>query len=116
MSKFHYKDIQLKNITPLGFFGDVFRFEVINNANIDQVYFKTEIFTNNSEEAVKFIMKELYDKNLYLVKVQPGVVVITEEPAVSFLVVSEIVNPEIQDVYILFVENNPLVNYSDTPF
>lgn len=116
MGKILYKDIQLKDIKPLGVFGDVFRFEARDNEKTDQIYFTTEIFTNNTEEAIQDIVKELYDKDLYLVKVQLGIVVIIEQNIEQYIKNPEIVNPETQEIYVLFVEKNPSIAYSDTPF
>jgi hypothetical protein len=99
-------EIPFTEIKALGVFGDVFRFEIRDEANRDHIHFKKEHFTSNKEEAVLELKRELDERELFLVKVMKGIILTGNEP-------SEMI-PE--SWYIVYAQKYPTIDLADLPF
>ena len=99
-------EIPFTEIKALGVFGDVFRFEIRDEANKDHIHFKKEHFTSSKEEAILELKRELDKRELFLVKVMKGIILTGDEP-------SKII-PEAW--YIVYAQKYPTIDFADLPF
>jgi hypothetical protein len=98
--------IPITQIKPMGFFADVFRFEVRDSTTRNLSYFQREHLTTNKDEAILELKKALDERKLFLVEVAEGIILTGDDPS-SLLA---------EPWYIVYAQKYPIIELFDIPF
>jgi len=114
--KILFADIPIQDIRPLGIFADLFRYEVRDNEVPNCVYFAEDVIACEPQFFIKHFTEKLLQKELFLVKIQLGVVVFIDDFSNPETIKIEDLKPILNETYVLFVEKKSSLEESDIPF